>query len=105
MLPPPERPVPALTLRLECCKPAFPSVVVPAAVRRPWASTLNVGTAVVEPYVPPVTAVFARLIVVVPPKETLPPPERPVPAVTLRLEFCSPLLLNVVVPAAVRRPW
>ena len=43
---------------------------VPAAVKRPFASTVNVGIAVEEPYEPGVTAVFARVAIPV----TLPVP-------------------------------
>ena len=55
-----------------------------AAVSLPWASTVKVATLDAEPYDPPVTAVLARSIVVVPPRATSPPPLRPVPAVTVR---------------------
>ncbi len=58
----------------------------------------------------PWTAVFvpepyntAKLVE--PPSTVLPPPERPLPAVIVIEEFCSALFANVVVPAAVNRPW
>jgi hypothetical protein len=56
---------------------AVPAIaVVVAPVILPCASTTSVGTAVADPYVPGVTAVFARLIV---PVEVIGPPVNPVP--------------------------
>ena len=40
-------------------------VVFPAAVKRPWASTVNVPTVPAPPYEPPVTVVLSRLTVTV----------------------------------------
>ena len=57
-------------------------VVVPAAVRRPCWSTVNVATSVADPYEPVATAVSASDIVRSAFKA--PPPERPVPVPTLR---------------------
>ena len=54
---------------------------VPAAVKRPWASTVNVGIAVVDPYDPAVTAVLSKSIVVVP-VESLYVAVKPVPPET-----------------------
>jgi hypothetical protein len=58
-----------------------PAVIatVPAAVRRPCASTVNVGMAVADPYDPAVTDVFASEIV---PVDVIGPPVRPVPVLT-----------------------
>jgi len=96
--PPPVRPVPALTVSELFCRALLASVVVPAAVRRPWASTVKVGTVVLEPYVPLVTAVLARLKVVVPPKATPPPPLKPVPAITVSPLFCNLELVTFPAP-------
>lgn len=50
-----------------------------AAVKRPWASTVKEGTVLALPYDPAVTDVLARFKVTAP---DVPPPVRPVPAVT-----------------------
>jgi hypothetical protein len=46
---PPDSPLPAVIPIVLFCNAALASVVVAAVVKRPWASTVKVGTPVVEP--------------------------------------------------------
>ena len=58
------------------------NAVVPAAVNLPWASTVNVGIWVVEPYDPAVTAVLSRSIVRLLPDATVVIPVSPTKVIT-----------------------
>ena len=63
------------------------STVDVATVMRPCASTVITGTSEVLPYVPATTPVLESARVVVPPRETKPPPVRPVPVAIVIEEF------------------
>ena len=69
-------------------------VAVPAAVNRPWASTVNVGTLEALPYEPAVTAVLSRFIVSVWPEAT---DDKPVPPAIVRT---PPLISASPVPVS-----
>jgi hypothetical protein len=84
---------------------AIAMLVFDAAVSRPCASTVKVGTADALPYDPALTAVLARLIV---PVEVIGPPVNPVPVATLvTVPFSgaemvidpAPLVIEMPVPA------
>ena len=64
-------------------------VVFPAAVKRPWASTVNVPTVAAPPYEPPVTVVLSKSRVIVSVKLAV--DVRPIP----------PLIVNVSVPEVI----
>jgi hypothetical protein len=76
--------IPALPDKLEFVSPAI--VVGVTEVTRPWASVVSTGILSADPYVPAVP-VFGKDRVVVPPSDTEPPPDRPVPAVTVKDEL------------------
>ena len=112
----PERSPPAV--------PVAPVVIVmfDAAVSRPCASTLNVGTCVADPYVPAVTAVFASLAPVTEPSASfavvtaasaslvVPTAPAPIPGLGYVPERSPPAVpvggapAMSTCPAAVRRP-
>jgi len=74
------------------------TVVLLAAVSWPWALTVKMPTWVAEPYVPAVTAVFAREIV---PDDVIGPPVRPVPvsiSVTVPPAIADAVLIDVMRP-------
>jgi hypothetical protein len=71
--------------------PLPPADPLLAAVIRPWASTV-IDACVYEPAV---TAVLARFNVADDPSDTAPPPDKPVPAVMVTLEYCrAPLVIS-----------
>ena len=87
-------------VRSVTCDAVIAIAELPAAVKRPWASTVKVATVPAAPYDPAVTAVDAKLRVTEPED---PPPVKPVPAVTEEMSPTSIGVLTQAVPFHLRK--